>query len=340
MSAAPAELDPDAITLSVVVPVFRSAATLPELIERLKRVLDALGQPWEMIFVDDGSPDESWALLRRFSALDRRLVAIRLQRNFGQHAALICGFRAARGTVIVTLDDDLQHPPEEIPRLWRRLVDEGWDVVYGSYRVKQHAAWRNGASRIVNALYRATLSLPVNVTSFRAMRRKLLDQALALPDRTLFMDVLMARLTDGIGQVPVDHQPRQRGRSGYTVGRLAWLSIRLLTDYSLLPLRVAVAAALGLAVGGTVLAGGAFVFSADPRGNAWSWLVASLVLLGLTQIIGLLVLAQYLARLHAQSHPQPRYLVLEVLAPPGWNRDLADPPSDRRQPSREPLARR
>ena len=141
---------PDAtprVDVSIVVPIYRSAPTLNELFRRLSAVMDATGLSYEFVFVDDGSPDESWDLLRQYrEKAPARVTAIQLMRNYGQHNAVMCGFRHARGRYIVTIDDDLQNPPEEIPRLIETLRARELDLVYGVPRSKRHRAWQNVGS--------------------------------------------------------------------------------------------------------------------------------------------------------------------------------------------------
>ena len=159
------------ITLSVVIPVYRSESTLAPLTQRLLAVLPLLAPEYEIILVDDGGPDDSWQVLRELQAAHPdRIVAMQLMRNFGQQNAQMCGFRHARGDYIVTMDDDLQHPPEEIPKLLRKIEHGGFDLVYGVYGDKQHSGWRNAGSALINAFYRMAFRNRVMVTSFRIIR--------------------------------------------------------------------------------------------------------------------------------------------------------------------------
>src|SRR5579863_4400223 len=136
--------------ISVVVPVYRSASTLRDLAARIEAALSATGMTWEVVFVNDGSPDNSWEILHDLQSTNPdHVVAVELMRNFGQHNALMCGFRHSRGRYIVTMDDDLQNPPEEIPKLINEITATGLDVVYGRYEEKQHETWRNLGSQMV-----------------------------------------------------------------------------------------------------------------------------------------------------------------------------------------------
>jgi glycosyltransferase involved in cell wall biosynthesis len=180
-------------SVSVVVPVYCSAPTLPGLLDRLRATLDALGLSWEIVLVDDGSPDGTWETLALLRAeKPNGIVAIRLMRNYGQHNALMCGFRHAQGDVIVAMDDDLQNPPEEIPKLLDALEVGGCDLVYGMYDSKKHRSWRNAGSKAVNVFYRFVFRNGVTVTSFRAMRRPLMDCILTYDLNFTFIDGLLA----------------------------------------------------------------------------------------------------------------------------------------------------
>ena len=152
------ETRPVCTDLSVVIPVYRSESTLVRLVDRLLPVLEATGRRHEIIFVEDGSPDDSWAVLGRLQAAHPdRIAAIQLMRNYGQHNALMCGLRHARGRLVVTMDDDLQNPPEEIPKLLEAIEARNLDLVYGDYASrKKHDGWRNLGSSLVNAFYRIT----------------------------------------------------------------------------------------------------------------------------------------------------------------------------------------
>lgn len=171
------EILPD---VSVVIPVYNSEGTLHELLQRISVVLDRACSSWEIILIDDGSADKSWETLAELEAkYPNQIVAIQLMRNFGQHNALMCGLRHARGRLIVTIDDDLQTPPEEIPRLLEQIECGDHDLVYGEYQCKRHEHWRNLGSTLVNCFYRIVFQSKISVTSFRVMQRRLVGQILS-----------------------------------------------------------------------------------------------------------------------------------------------------------------
>ena len=204
--------------LSIVVPVYRSAPTLRLFTSRLLSVLESITPDFEVVFVDDGSPDDAWQILSQLQAEHpERIVAVQLMRNFGQHNALMCGFRTARGRLVVTMDDDLQNPPEEVPKLVATMLEGNFDLVYGTPQgAKRQAAWRNLGSFVVNAFYRKVFHSSIPISSFRIIRRELLEAIFPYNLNYTFVDGLLAWNTQRIGEVAVEHHPRAVGRSGYS----------------------------------------------------------------------------------------------------------------------------
>jgi len=304
--------------LSVVIPVYRSAPVLEELVRQLFSVLDGTGMRYEIVFVDDGSPDDSWRVLADIQRRHPDLVrAIQLMRNYGQHNALMCGFRHARGEYVLTMDDDLQNPPQEIPKLIAAIKQQDLDLVYGSYGEKKHTPWRNLSSWVVNTFYRTVFRSSVTVTSFRIIRRPLLESIFSYTLNFTFVDGLLAWNTQRIGEVAVEHRPRAQGRSGYSLGKLMVLALNLFTNFSLLPLRVAtvlgfLTAVLGL-VGAVVYLTLYLLHEITVPGYA-STIIAILVLGGV-QLMSLGVMGEYLGRLHLNVNRKPQYVERNVLAP-------------------------
>jgi undecaprenyl-phosphate 4-deoxy-4-formamido-L-arabinose transferase len=306
---------PPAPDISVVIPVYRSAEMLPKLVERLCAVLDGLGRPYEMIMVDDSSPDDSWRVLNELQrARPERLVLIQLMRNFGQHNALMCGFRHARGRLLITMDDDLQNPPEEIPRLLEAIESTGSDLVYGVPDEKQHPALRNAGSALICRFYQVVFKMRVRPTSYRIIRRELVAAILTYSLNFTFIDGLLAWNTQRISQITVAHYPRPAGRSGYSLGKLLVLALNLFTNYSLLPLQAVslvgfAAAAGGFLVGAYYLA--AYFFSAITVPGYASTITAILILGGV-QLLAIGVMGEYLGRLHLNVNRKPQYTIRSV----------------------------
>ena len=225
--------------LSVVIPVYHGAETLPALITKLLAVLEPAGRSFEILLIDDGSKDGSWPVIEKLQAThSQRVIAIQLMRNYGQHNALMAGFRHTRGNLVVTMDDDLQHPPEEVPKLIEALESRGLDLVYGVYDVKRHTGWRNLGSTLINLFYRKVFRMVIHPTAFRIIRRELLECIFSYSLNFTYIDGLLAWNTDRVGEVLVSHHARAGGRSGYSVRKLVLLALNLFTNFSLLPLQV------------------------------------------------------------------------------------------------------
>jgi undecaprenyl-phosphate 4-deoxy-4-formamido-L-arabinose transferase len=330
------------IDISVVVPVYRSSATLAALVARLRDVLGKTGRRYEIVLIDDGSPDDSWRVLQTLqSEHPGEVTAVQLMRNFGQHNALMCGFRHSSGKYVVTMDDDLQNPPEEIPKLLAALDERQLDVVYGRYRSKKHAVGRNVGSRVVNAFFRTVFRIPVTVSSFRALRREVIDSILSYTLNFTYVDGLLAWNTQRFGEVEVDHQPRGDGRSGYTLAKLVALALNLFTNFSVLPLQVAsatgfLAAAAGFAIGAYYLV--EYLLSNIAVPGYASTIVAVLVLGGL-QLLSLGMIGEYVGRLHLNMNRKPQYTVRQILEVGAATADDAErgAPGDAQSQSRAPL---
>jgi len=303
-------------SLSVVIPCYGSEHTIRPLVERLVRVLEAEGRSFEIVLVDDGSPDGVWEVL---TALHRerpeQIVAIQLMRNFGQHNALMAGLRRARGDVLVTLDDDLQHPPEEVPKLLRALEEGNLDLVYGTYEERRHRGWRNAGSWLVTGLFRKLFGVDFTFTSLRALRRELAESVFTYSLNFTFLDGLFAWTTTRIGSVPIRHELRRAGASGYSLSKLLLLSLNMLTNFSLAPLQVVswlgvAAAGLGLGLGGVYLIQ-TLLGRVTVPGYASS-IVATLTLGGI-QLLALGIIGEYLGRVHLNINRKPQYVERHVL---------------------------
>src|SRR5579883_2392609 len=200
--------------VSVVVPVYNSAPTLAMLLERVSTVLDQLARPYEIILVNDGSQDESWDQIAKLSHAYPRLRGLNLMRNYGQHNALLAGIREAQYGTVVTLDDDLQNPPDEIPRLLAKL-DEGFDVVYGTPAKEQHGLWRDLASQVTKLALQSTMGVETarKVSAYRAFRTELREAFTSYRGPFVSIDVLLTWGTTRFAAIPVAHEPRLIGRS-------------------------------------------------------------------------------------------------------------------------------
>jgi glycosyltransferase involved in cell wall biosynthesis len=228
-------------SISVVIPVFRSGPELQNLYERLQAVLSDITFQWEIILVDDASNDGTFDRMLELHRKDNRVKVIRFARNIGQHHATLCGLQRASGDVVLTMDDDLQNPPEEIPAFLARL-DEGYDLVIGQITgTKQHGCMRNLASRCIQTMVSYILSKPKNLalSSFRALSRRAVDGMISFKGKHIYIPALMldAVPADRICNIPVLHNARAFGKSNYTLRKLLKLSSYLVINHSRLPLR-------------------------------------------------------------------------------------------------------
>lgn len=228
------------LALSLVIPVYRSEPCIPALIARLEQLV--IQELWEVIFIDDGSPDRSYAvLMEQLLHSSLPAVVIRHTRNFGEHQAVLSGYRLARGEHVVNLDDDLQNPPEEALRLWHYACSSGADVVYGDYRQKQHANWRNIGSDLANNTARLLLDQPefFYFSSFRCLHTSIAKAVAAYQGPYPYIDGLISQLTQSVDRLSVQHDSRYAGLSGYSIRRLVRLWLNIFTGFSLMPLRLA-----------------------------------------------------------------------------------------------------
>lgn len=309
-SGKPAELD-----LSIVIPVYNSASTLGVLMNRLSKVIDPITKNYEIILVDDGSGDESWSVIQVLrETYSEHLVAVQLMRNYGQHNTLMCGLGMARGEYVITMDDDLQNPPEEIPKLLAHIKQHGLDLVYGSPSERQHAAWRNIGSRLVIHFYRTVFRNPVTPTPFRIMRHQLAQSVMFYDLNFTYLDGLLAWCTSRIGGVAVDHQPRKQGISGYSMSKLLGLAINLYTNFSLIPLQIVSALGFFTALSG-FLSGFYYLIQFFTTGIAvpgFASTIIAILILGGAQLLALGVIGEYLGRLHLNVNRKPQYVIRNI----------------------------
>jgi len=309
--------------ISVVVPVYNSAATLGELVSRLEQVIGRLADRFELVLVNDGSTDRSWPVLRELEQSHESVHAIDLMRNYGQHNAILCGIRAARYEVIVTLDDDLQNPPEEIPLLLDKMA-EGYDVVYGTPNQPQHGFWRTLASKVTKWVLQGAMGAEVarKVSPFRAFRLAMREAFASYSAPSVCIDVLLTWGTSRFAAVPVRHEARRSGASGYTVRRLIMHAMSMMTGFSTLPLQLAsivgfVFTLVGLALLVFVLAQ-YWIHGGSVPG--FPFLASVIVIFSGAQLFALGIMGEYLARMHFRMMDRPSYAVREVL---GEGRKLA-----------------
>ena len=303
--------------LSVVIPVYNSAESLRSLSTRLLAALEDLDVTHEIVFIDDGSRDRSWEVLQAIQAEHpERILCVQLMRNFGQHNALMCGFRHTQGRFVVTLDDDLQNPPEEIGKLLAAIRSQPLDVVYGAADRRKHRTWRNLGSWIVNVVYRTMFKTRVSISSFRIVRREVLEAIFSYSLNYTFVDGLLAWNSQRIGEVTVEHHPRQSGRSNYSIPKLVVLALNLFSNFSLLPLQAVSLVGFVVAVSG-LLAGGYYLVQfllSNVAVSGYASTIVSILVLGGVQLLSLGMIGEYLGRLHLNVNRKPQYTIRNVCA--------------------------
>lgn len=305
------------MALSIVVPVYNSEASLEVLTDRIHAALGASLAPLELILVNDSSRDHSWEVIEKLQSHRPWVRGINLVRNFGQHNALLCGIRAARYPLIVTMDDDLQNPPEEVPKLIEKLNADSVDVVYGTPQRESHGLWRDMASVITKLVLQHAMGAAVarNVSAFRCFRTSLRDAFADYGSPYVSIDVLLTWGTRRFASVKVRNERRPYGASNYTVRKLIVHALNMMTGFSTLPLQLASMAGFGFMLFGMLVLvfvlGRYLIQGAVVPGFAF---LASLVaVLSGTQLFALGVIGEYIARMHVRSMGQPSYVVKQTI---------------------------
>jgi undecaprenyl-phosphate 4-deoxy-4-formamido-L-arabinose transferase len=305
-------------SLSVVVPVFNSATILPRLVERLEPVLRANATAFEVLLVNDGSRDQSWQVVAELCRTRPWVRGIELMRNYGQHNALLCGIRAARYATVVTIDDDLQHPPEAIPLLLAEL-ERGHDVVYGAPRKERHGLLRDLASQVTKVALAQAMGAPIarRVSAFRAFRTPLRDAFAGYDGYYVSIDVLLTWGTTRFTAIPVEHAPRQDGVSNYTVRKLVTHAMNMMTGFSTFPLQIASLVGFGFTLFGLAVLAyviGRYVLQGSSV-PGFPFLASVIAIFSGAQLFALGIIGEYLARVHFRTMNRPPYAVREVTEP-------------------------
>jgi glycosyltransferase involved in cell wall biosynthesis len=298
--------------VSIVVPTYKSPTTLTELVERT----ELLGlSAFEIIIVDDGNNDATWEQIGLLSLTKKSVVGLRLGRNFGQHSALLAGVRKAKYSQIVTIDDDLQNPPEEIPNLLAKLVN-GVDVVYGvSTQVRQNV-WRRFTSRTAKAIFAKVLGFEsaISISSFRAFRTQLREGFAGELGPHVSLDALLTWSTSRFSTLEVEHHARRVGKSNYSFTKLVRFMLDTATSYSTRPLRLAttigfITTLFGLLLLVWVVGNAIFVGDSVP---GFPFLAASIAVFSGVQLVVLGILGEYLGKIHFRAMNKPTFSVSET----------------------------
>jgi undecaprenyl-phosphate 4-deoxy-4-formamido-L-arabinose transferase len=304
--------------LSIVVAVYNGAATVGALVDALARLRIAGGH--EIILVNDGSMDGSREVCRQLTLrCDVPVTLVDLSRNFGEHNAVMAGLGQARGAYVITMDDDLQNPPEEVARLYEYTCDNRYDVVYTFYERKEHSGWRNLGSRLANLSADLLIDKPrgLYLSSFRCVSAFVVTEVIRHSGPYPYVDGLIMQVTQNIGRLKVRHLPRAAGRSNYTWRKLLRLWLSIFLNFSVAPLRVA--SVMGMLLG--LLGAFAFVFVAyealieggTPPG--WASVMGAVLVLSGAQMLMLGIIGEYLGRLFLTTNNKPQYIIRATYRP-------------------------
>jgi polyisoprenyl-phosphate glycosyltransferase len=308
----------EAINYSVVIPVYNSEKTLDELTSRIKNVFEKLNKEYEIILVDDCSRDSSWEIMQKLNRYNKNIKIIHLIKNFGQHNAIICGFRHSSGQYIITLDDDLQHPPEEIVRLIDKS-NEGYMVVYGKYIEKKHSIFENFFSNIFQYLIHVILKIPNNIylSSFAIYDFKVTKNICSIKNSFpfLFALTIASAPTDKITNVLVNHNERKVGKSNYGVIKYFKYSLNLIINYSSLPLELvgitgSIISILSIIFGIFIIA--RKILNPNYGLMGWNSLIVSITLLNGIILMSVAIIGEYLRRILTETSYGQQYAIGET----------------------------
>lgn len=300
-------------SISVVIPVYRSQDSIGLVIDNLADVLPTLTDTYEAILVEDDGGDDSWQVIERLSTTYDWVRGYKLMRNYGQHGALLCGIREAQHDIIITMDDDLQHPTDKLKDLLHAL-DEGYDVVYGTPEKAQHSFFRNLASQVTKWVLQGAMGAETarNISAFRAFRTSLRDAFADYRGPLVNIDVLLTWGTTKFTAITTPHAPRTIGTSNYTFGKLVTHSFNMVTGFSIVPLRIANLLGLTMTLFGFVLLFYILViriiiFGYDFPG--FTFLASIISIFAGAQLFTLGIIGEYLARMHLRVMDKPPYVV-------------------------------
>ena len=297
--------------VSVVVPVYNGSDTLPMLVDEVGKVLPGVAEEFELVLVNDGSPDQSWQVISTLAQSYPWVRGIDLMRNYGQHNATLCGVREARYEIIVIMDDDLQNPPCEIPKLLEKLK-EGYDVVYGVSRRRQQAWWKTLASVIVKRAIAYVMGLRTvrDIGAFKAFRADLRKAFEDFHSPDVLVDVLLSWGTSRFASVPVDESPRAVGKSNYSLFKLIKVSLLVLTSYTTIPLRFAsIVGFLFTLFGMVVLVYVLTVYFTAGSIPGFPFLASTIIIFSGVQLFALGIIGEYLARVFERTGGKHTYVI-------------------------------
>ena len=301
---------------SVVIPVYNSAKIIEQTIGRTVAFFEEQQWPYEIVLVNDASPDNSWEKLDMLAQHNQNIIAINLFKNYGQHTAIFCGFHYAKGDYVITMDDDLQNPPEEIEHLVHKIL-EGYDVVYGKFRQKKHASYRRLGSKLIEQVNFRVFDQPrdLTVSNYRILEKQVIERIINYRTAYPYITGLSLMFSNQRGNVEVNHEPRQQGQSGYNWHKLLALVMRIIFNYSSYPLRVVSGIGFGVATiaflfGIYYLLRSLFIGTSV---QGWATLVILLSFFSGIQIVIISMLSEYVIRLVQQVSSTNLFYVRNVL---------------------------
>jgi polyisoprenyl-phosphate glycosyltransferase len=306
------------INYSIVIPVFNSEKTLNELVQRLRIVFETVSINYEILLIDDCSFDNSWAVLKELHRENSKIKIIHLQKNFGQHNTILCGLNYATGEYIITMDDDLQHPPEEIPKLINK-IQEGNSVVYGKYLIKRHSRIENFFSNRFQTFIHYILDIPptVFISSFAIFKADVVKNIIAIKSSYIFLPALVQKSVpvNKIANIEVNHSPRKRGKSNYNIRKYLSLSLNLIINYSMLPL--VFVGIFGVIVSFFSFCYGIYIlgrYLADPSYGVMGWnsIMVTLTFIGGMILFSIAIIGEYLRRILTEVSYAQQYVVGEM----------------------------
>ncbi len=309
--------------LSFIIPCYRSEKTIIAVVEEIKETMEILPEyEWELILVNDCSPDDTLSVLKSIAESDTRVTVIDFARNFGQHSALMAGLRQAKGEYVVCLDDDGQTPADQVDRLLNAL-EEGADVAYARYNHKKHSAFRNFGSHVNEMMARFMLGKPktLQVSSYFAAKRYIVNDMIRYENSYPYVIGLVLRSTNNIVNVDVDHRSREIGNSGYTLKKLLGLWMNGFTSFSVKPLRMATVMGVMAAIAGFIYGIVIIIqhFVLPDRVQGFASIMAVLIFFGGMMMIMLGLIGEYVGRIYISLNNSPQYVIKEI-----YNKGVSD----------------
>ena len=301
-------------TLSIVVPVYRSAQILPQLVEKIFAEMhkEGLNDSFELVLVNDASPDNSWQVIRSLAQQHAFIKGISLRRNFGQHNAIMAGLHYISGDFVVLMDDDLQHPPHAIGDLMRAL-SAGYDVCYTNYLNRQHAAWKKLGSRFNDWMATHLLGKPkgLYLSSFKGLRNEIVQEIILYDGPYAYIDGLIFDVTRSITTIDIEHQARHEGVGNYNLRRSLSLWLKMATSFSVLPLRLATYTGFALAAISSIMIIVVLVqkLMHPDLAAGWASLIATILFIGGIQTLCIGVMGEYLGRTYLKLNHKPQFVV-------------------------------